>query len=553
MPVLRRILTKRRLVCGLVLFAALLIHAALRAAPQSAPRPAAGSYRIAGRVVNGVTGEPVRRATVAALGEESSEMVRSVQSDADGRFLLEGLPAGKYPLTASKRGFITAFYDEHDDFNSAIVTGEDQNTSNLVFRLTPGAVLYGVVTADGGDPVENASVGLYKRETGGGDISTSGQVTQFEGATTDDTGAYEFSNLPPGEYLLAVVASPWYAMHAPKILTGRSESEETSPLDVAYPVTYFDSTTDEEAASPIKLGPGAREEEDISLHAVPALRLQVPAIQKENGIVRPELRQSVFGVQVSSESVADGPQSGIVEFTGIAPGHYELMHGDPPRIMELDATSSQAIDAASGTPAVSLSGTLRTTSGAALPENVILTLEPVGGGGRSIMQANARKGQFQFDAVAPGTWSLTASKQASPLPVISLSTGGAPIAGNQITVRDRPLSVVARVSESLSRVKGFARKDGKGVAGAMIVLVPRQPSAYRALVRRDQSDSDGSFALRDVPAGQYTVIAIDDGWKLDWTQRDNMTRYLPHGVAVTVHDHDEAVLSLAEPVPVQPR
>ena len=32
------------------------------------------------------------------------------------------------------------------------------------------------------------------------------------------------------------------------------------------------------------------------------------------------------------------------------------------------------------------------------------------------------------------------------------------------------------------------------------------------LIRRDQSDSDGSFALRDVVPGQYTVVAIQDGW-----------------------------------------
>jgi hypothetical protein len=535
------------------LFAALFGKVVLPAASQNAPPPAANSYRIAGRVVNAITGEPLRRATVAALAEENSEIVRSVQSDDDGRFALPGLPAGKYPLTASKRGFITAFFDEHDDFNSAIVTGEGQDTSNLVFRLTPGAVLHGVVTADGGDPVDNASVALYKRPAGPAEGATSGQVTQFENATTDDTGSYEFSNLPAGEYLLAVISSPWYAMHPPKSLASRIGSEESSPLDVAYPVTFFDSTTDEESASPITLGPGARQEADISLHAVPALRLQVPVIQKENGIARPELRQTVFGVQVSNESAPDGPQSGFVEFTGVAPGHYELMHGDPPRIVELDAASTQAIDPTAGAFAASVTGTLRTTGGAALPENVILTLESVGGHGQSIVQTSARKGQFKFDAVAPGSWSLTAANQGNPLPVVSVSSGGAAIAGSQITIKERPLSVVATVSESLSRVKGVARKDGKGASGVMIVLVPRQPSAYRALVRRDQSDSDGSFALHDVPAGQYTLIAIEDGWKLDWTQRENMTRFIPRGVAIKVPEHAEAVISLSEPVPVQPR
>jgi 5-hydroxyisourate hydrolase-like protein (transthyretin family) len=169
---------------GRVAIAALLALASLAAPAQTTPRKATGSYRIAGRVVNASTGEPVPRATVSALAEEDNHIVQSVQADAEGRFSLVRLAAGKYPLNASKRGYRTAFYDEHDDFNSAIVTGEGQDTENLVFKLTPGAVLRGVVTGDGGDPVEGANVMLYQRQ------HASGRVVQVEGTTTDDTGTY---------------------------------------------------------------------------------------------------------------------------------------------------------------------------------------------------------------------------------------------------------------------------------------------------------------------------------------------------------------------------
>ena len=78
---------------------------------------AMGSYRIAGVVVNAVTGEPVRRANVAVLDEADSHTVASVESDSEGKFELANLPAAKYQLTAAKRGFRTAFYDEHEEFN----------------------------------------------------------------------------------------------------------------------------------------------------------------------------------------------------------------------------------------------------------------------------------------------------------------------------------------------------------------------------------------------------------------------------------------------------
>ena len=110
-----------------------------------------GKYRIAGRMVNAATGEPVRRASVALLAESDSHTVASVESDGEGQFVFTGLGAGKFQLTASKRGFRTAFYDEHEEYSSAIVTGEGEETGGLVFRLVPGSVLYGVVAGDGGN------------------------------------------------------------------------------------------------------------------------------------------------------------------------------------------------------------------------------------------------------------------------------------------------------------------------------------------------------------------------------------------------------------------
>jgi hypothetical protein len=139
-----------------------------------------------------------------------------------------------------------------------------------------------------------------------------------------------------------------------------------------------------------------------------------------------------------------------------------------------------------------------------------------------------------------------------PLAVISITADGAASVGGRFTVKDHPVHLSATVSQAMMRVQGFAKKDGKAWPGAMIVLVPRQAAAYKELVRRDQSDSDGSFSLRDVPSGRYLVIAIADGWKLDWTHRENLIRYLPAGIPVTVSDSAGAIVALSNSVPVQP-
>jgi hypothetical protein len=548
------------------IFIALLISLRVLAqpAPQNSPRPStSGLYRIAGTVVNSASGEPLRHATVAALSEEDSHTIAAVESDDEGRFALSSLPAAKYQLTASKRGFRTAFYDEHQEFNSAIVTGPGQETSNLTFRLVPGAILHGAVITEGGDPVENARVMLFLKSHNG---KPEGRLVQSESTETDDTGAYEFSNLAAGEYLLAVVAEPWYALHRSS-RRSRSQSagatdsagaaDPAAALDVAYPVTYFDSTTDEASASRIVLAGGSRVEANITLHAVPALRIEVETPRKQDGsIARAELRQTVFGAVVGAVSAGflDSMETGTTEFNGVAPGRYELAQGDPPHIVQMDATSSQQVDPSLGASTVAVHGFLRTPAGAPLTDNCNLALEPVGGDSRQTpIQSVCLRGAFSFPSVPPGQWQLSAESAERPLSIASVTVGSRTGSGNLISVQDRPLSLVVVVSQSATRLEGFARRDGRGVAGVMVMLVPREMTALQALVRRDQSDSDGSFSLRDVVPGQYTLIAIEDGWDLDWAQPQVLGRYLPGGIAVTVTDTLGKVVTLSAPVPVQDR
>jgi hypothetical protein len=560
----------------------LLLLSVLTAAPgltqSSAQNPARHSstaetlYRIAGTVVNSVTGEPIRHATVAALSEEDSHTVAEVESGNEGHFSLEGLHAAKYQLTASKRGFRTAFYDEHDDLNTAIVTGPGQETGNLTFRLVPGGTLYGTVISDGGDAVEDARVLLFMKSHHG---KPGVRIAQSDSTATDDTGAYEFDNLAAGEYLLAVVAEPWYALHrsfkygnrARRNSAAAADSEDVqdpaTALDVAYSVTYYDSTTDEASAAHIEVAGGSRAEADITLHAVPALRIEVDTPRKQDGsIARAELRQTVFGAVVGAESAGflDSMQTGTTEFSGVAPGHYELAQGDPPRVVELDATASQQVDPALGVPTGSVHGSLRTPAGAPLNDDCNLTLEPADASQRqSPIQTACIRGAFSFPTVPPGEWQFSAESAGRQLPIASVTSSATGVAGkrtrsgNLIAVQDRPMSVVVAVSQTTTRVEGFARRDGEGVAGVMVVLVPKDLAAFEGLARRDQSDSDGSFSLRDVVPAQYTLVAIEDGWELDWADPMAIGRYLLGGIAVTLTDRSGKLTTLTAPVPVQSR
>jgi uncharacterized protein (DUF2141 family)/5-hydroxyisourate hydrolase-like protein (transthyretin family) len=525
---------------------------------------AAPGYRIAGTVVNAQTGEPVRGATVSVLALEDSHSIASTQTGSDGHFSVDGLPAAKYQLTASKRGYSTAAYDEHGDFSSAIVTGDDPNsnfdTTHLVFRLTPGAALRGVVTADGGDPVADAEVMLFKKPQG---YAPGEKIVQQETAITDDIGTYEFSNLSPGEYLLAAKATPWYAMHGNPPSPGQtSATPPNSALDVAYPITYFDSTTDEASASPILLAQGSRIDANLTLHAVSAIRLQISAPRRQDGqLARPQLRQTIFGETVNNVSAGflDAATTGSTEFVGVPPGQYELTQGDPPRVVELDATASLQVEPGAGLPAFPVAGTLETADGKPVTSFAMVTLEPADAAqGLKPLESSFNKGAFSFPAVPVGAWKLSAQVDGLPESVLSIVAAGHAHSGSAVTVHDHPLTLVARVTSGGPSVEGFARKDGKGVSGVMVLLVPRALStlpdpSMLDRIRRDQSDSDGSFSLHDAAPGQYSVLAIQDGWDLDWTRPGILARYLPAGIPVTVKATSENAVRLAEPVPVQSR
>jgi hypothetical protein len=139
------------------------------------------------------------------------------------------------------------------------------------------------------------------------------------------------------------------------------------------------------------------------------------------------------------------------------------------------------------------------------------------------------------------------------LAVVSVETGGVAKQDSRIQVKDRSLTYRVVLAAGATDVNGFAKKDGKGMAGAMVVLVPKDAGANWALFRRDQSDSDGSFSLRNAIPGQYTVVAIEDGWGLEWSRPEVIGRYLSRGIPVLVTESSRKLERLSASVPVQER
>jgi hypothetical protein len=68
----------------------------------------------------------------------------------------------------------------------------------------------------------------------------------------------------------------------------------------------------------------------------------------------------------------------------------------------------------------------------------------------------------------------------------------------------------------------------------MIVLVPEDVEINMPKFRRDQSDSDGTFTLQDVLPGRYSMIAIEDGWDMEWANLSLLNKRLEHAKRIEI-------------------
>jgi hypothetical protein len=154
--------------------------------------------------------------------------------------------------------------------------------------------------------------------------------------------------------------------------------------------------------------------------------------------------------------------------------------------------------------------------------------------------------------VAAGKYEVLVWGPGTRYSVAHMSVDGAQISGHSLSLAAGTSSSVSlAVVTGDAEIQGTATRTGKGVAGAMVVLVPKNPEADRELFRRDQSDLDGTFLLRNVIPGSYTLLAIENGWDLDWSQPGVIALYLKRGRKVEVGNQSGGSTNVAEAIEVQ--
>ncbi len=169
--------------------------------------PPIPTYRIAGIVVDSVTGQPLEGAQVTITAVTNSDEPQTFLTSTDGRFLFADLAPGKYRLMAGRRGYAHQGFYQHEGYMTDIATGPGLDSEHIRFPLAPSSVITGVVTDEWGDPVRDAKVLLFQQSMFDG----SRTLRFISQTTTDDQGRYRFAHLLSGTYSVAVYAHLWYA------------------------------------------------------------------------------------------------------------------------------------------------------------------------------------------------------------------------------------------------------------------------------------------------------------------------------------------------------
>lgn len=531
---------------------------------SSASAPAAASeqpFRISGTLVDALSGRVLANGQVSISAQGVRDSNRALVTDGDGRFAFENVAAGKYALIARRKGYLEQFYKQHEQFSTAIIVGPGLNSENLRFEMRPEASISGQVVDETGEAVRNAHVMLFRHGLALGRRTNWQQNT----ASTDDLGRYHFGHLVPGTYYVAVSAQPWYAQRVMQqgrvhggttyfadgvqtfTQTAAQEEPASDPnLDLVYPVTFFPRAPDIAGAATITVRAGDAQTADFQLQPVPAVHMIVRVASGEGPaedeyfwaqVTQPLADGIQIGVSASSQQISPG----VVEVFGLPPGHFNLRlgsnrNGDARSFAQaVQVSGDTEVTLGQATASGTVSGVVRLENGAALTPAPTLFLRARNSGEQFFVQVEAN-GEFKMkgQTVAPGTYDVLVG-QPGAVAVKSMSATGAKVNGRNLEIasgQDVTVSIV--LSQGNGRVTGVALKDGKPVDGVMIVLVPEVPEHNLVLFRRDQSDSDGSFSLQGIHPGKYTVVAIENGWELEWLTPGTLAKYLSGGQVVQV-------------------
>ena len=569
-------------------------------------RDADGTAELAGTVVTaGSSAAPLARVLVTLSGGPLTAS-RTVISDERGAFVFRNLPAGSFTVVATRAPFVTTAFGAKRPGRpgTPIAVLGGQHIGGITIALTRGAAITGMVRHLDGDPAAGVDVEV-RSATALMDPRTSRVVTDDRGvfrAFGLEPGKYYVSassrdlnrqvTRPVTDAELDERFDRLRRRGAPPAPGAAPATAPTvtgpPPPAFRYAPVYYPGTSDLEQAIPVTLAEGEeRPGIDISLVLTRALTIEGTLASATGGAAGSAnitvRRRPARGFTVDPASnVAMGTRvdaNGRFTIANLLPGTYRLVAnsmtlvpatagrggGANPQTMTMTDATWAMVDiplsnfdvrnvAMTLRPALQVRGRVvyESATGAAppAPGALRLRLTDTTGSMPSPGGTDGSDGTLTFYNTLPGLYVLEAVSGLGNWRLRSAVTRGRDILDVpfELGADDAVDDLVVTLTDTHTTLNGTLQSASNTPAtGYFVVVFTTERAFWRPGSRRVQftrPGTDGRFAFRDLPAGDYRIAALTDLEAADLIDPSFMDALVPASVPVVVRDGDTTTQDL---------
>jgi hypothetical protein len=521
--------------------------------PAAAPSPKTEKCTVAGMVVRKGSSEPIHFAHVTLTNGGNEQKSLHGTTAADGRFAFKEVPPGDYRVTVTRNGYVSESYGATRPMDPGLplTLSSGKQVDDLIFRMTPAAIITGHVRDENGEPLP------WTQVTASLTYFAQGKRTLMPAGSsvTNDLGEYRLFNLPPGKYLL----SAGYEMSESiglAMATAMGGLEEHEGLTT----TYYPGTSDPLQAATINVEPSAEiRSMDFSLQPSGVFHIRGhvsglgPGPAGFGGAVMLRKGNSRLSAVMPERTAHVKTEDGTFDLDQVASGSYEIIAiefaGETPRMthrsVEVGGADVDGVDLAFE-PGVTITGHLRWEDKAA-PPNVPLVVSLEQDEQAFSIHPTAKvqpDGSFELKNVSADSYWVNV---AGPAPDAYLKTArydSSDALGNfrVNSGSDATLELVG--SARGAHIQGVVmNSDPVPVSGVWVTLIP-EDSAQKRLFQSVRSRANGKYEFRGVAPGNYTLFSWDIVEEHEWDDPEFLKPFKPQGVSVRVAEGETKTTDL---------
>ncbi|MFN7922591.1 MAG: carboxypeptidase-like regulatory domain-containing protein [Bryobacteraceae bacterium] len=487
------------------------------------PAHAAGvkGTRIEGRVIDSITSEPVRKATVSLTrtatrggpnGGNNSNF--DAVTDASGAFKIEGVPDGQFRIGADRTGFVRG----SGMSTLRLAARSDNDSQSITIKLTPQGVISGRVLDEDGDPMEHVLVQAFRQRISGGNR----RILPMNAVSTNDLGEFRLAGMAPGRYWLGARRDRG-GPSGPR----RPGQQKSTPERNYIPLFYPDAESPARASEiPIAAG---QQVQGVEMRMRKASTYHV--LGRVQGITQEEASERFRGpgamVFLTPEGDAGffpdrrpfpvNPKDGSFDVSGVLPGRYTLtanqMRRDRRRTAKTHVDVSEA-DVAGIDLTLQESPVIKgrvVMEGDGERTEMSVSLEEYAGGGMfggAFGRVSKDDGTFTMSPTDPGHYRVTAGGLPQGYYLKSIHFGEQEVKPSGFDISTGGIELKLTIAPGAPVVRGTV-KDAKGdpAADVTVSVAPQDSlAAVWDLYRIAKTDQQGSFEFT-LPPGAFKFYA----------------------------------------------